>query len=69
MTFDNLFDALENNQIESKTDRQIIERILEAERDWIVQVSDLNQFINLLEKKLEIKRLKVICQNCRTGIK
>ncbi|MDO6492889.1 hypothetical protein Q4487_16505 [Cellulophaga sp. 3_MG-2023] len=52
MTFDNLFNALENNLIESKTDRQIVERILEAERDWIVPVSDLNEFIELLEKEI-----------------
>ncbi|WAC02998.1 hypothetical protein N7U66_05045 [Lacinutrix neustonica] len=58
MTFDNLFDVLENNQIESKTDRQIVERILEAERDWVVPVSDLNQFIDLLEKEIGDKASK-----------
>lgn len=52
MTFDKLFDALENNQIETKTDRLIVEKILEAERDWIVPISDLNDFISLLEKEI-----------------
>jgi len=52
MTFDNLFDALENNQIESKTDRLIVEKVLEAERDWAVPVSTLNDFLELLEKEI-----------------
>ena len=58
MTFDKLFDALENNQIETKTDRLIVEKILEAERDWIVPISDLNDFISLLEKEIGDKASK-----------
>lgn len=52
MTFDDLFTALETNQIESKSDRRIVEKILEAERDWNVPISDLNEFIGLLEREI-----------------
>lgn len=49
MTFDDLHNALENNQIESDIDKKIVQLILEAERDWIVEMSNLDEFISLLE--------------------
>jgi hypothetical protein len=52
MKIDDLFDLLDNNQIESKFDKLITERIIEAERDWIISITDLREFITILEKEI-----------------
>ncbi len=53
LTFDKLFDLLEENQFENETDKKIAQKIIEAERDWKTSVNDLNEFINVLEKEVE----------------
>jgi hypothetical protein len=51
METNDLFDLLENNQIENRLDKLIAEKILEAETDWTEPVSDLNNFIEILERE------------------
>jgi hypothetical protein len=53
MTFDILFDIVEKNTFENKTDLLIAKRILEAERDWIKPLYDLNEFILELENEID----------------
>ncbi|OUS01079.1 hypothetical protein A9Q86_10070 [Flavobacteriales bacterium 33_180_T64] len=52
MKIDDLIDLLDSNQIENKFDKLIAERIIEAERDWIVSITDLREFIIILEKEI-----------------
>lgn len=52
MTFGKLLEVLESNQINKSSDRAIIERILEAERDWVVPINNLNEFISLLKEEI-----------------
>ena len=52
LTFDKLFDLIEENQFENETDKKIAEKILEAERDWRISLKYLNDFINILEKEI-----------------
>lgn len=52
LTFDKLFDLIEENQFENETDKQIAEKILEAERDWRISIDSLNDFITILEKEV-----------------
>ena len=52
MTFDTLFDIVENKAVENETDLLIAEKILEAERDWIKPLYDLNEFILVLETEI-----------------
>lgn len=51
MKIDDLFDLLENNQIENRLDKLIVERIIEAVRDWNCPITDLEEFITLIEKE------------------
>lgn len=55
LTFDKLFDLVEENRFENETDRKIAEKILEAENDWgdwKTSVKNLNEFIIALEKEV-----------------
>ncbi|MDO3695222.1 hypothetical protein QVZ41_10235 [Wenyingzhuangia sp. chi5] len=52
MTFDKLFDLIEENQFENETDRKIAEKIIKAERDWRISLDSLNDFIIILEKEV-----------------
>jgi hypothetical protein len=55
LTFDKLFDLVEENRFSSETDRKIAEKILEAENDWgdwKTSVKNLNEFIIALEKEI-----------------
>jgi hypothetical protein len=52
MTFRNLHNALENNQIINKNYKEIVKLILEAERDWVVPVSNLDEFNSLIEDEI-----------------
>jgi hypothetical protein len=55
LTFDKLFDLVEENLFENKTDKKIVEKILEAENDWgdwKTSVNNLNEFILVLEKEI-----------------
>ena len=55
LTFDKLFDLVEENRFENKTDKKIAEKILEAENDWgdwKTSVNNLNEFILVLEKEI-----------------
>jgi seryl-tRNA synthetase len=55
MTFDKLFDLIEENQFANESDKKIAEKILEAENDWgdwKSSVNNLNEFINVLEKEV-----------------
>ena len=55
LTFDELFDLVEGNRFENKTDEKIAKKILEAENDWgdwKTSVNNLNEFILVLEKEI-----------------
>ncbi len=52
LTFDELFDLIEENRFENPTDKKIAEKIFEAERDWkMTSQESLNDFIIVLEKE------------------
>jgi len=51
LTFDKLFDLIEEKKFENENDRKIAEKILEAERDWRISMESLNDFIIILEKE------------------
>ncbi len=54
MTFDKLFDLIEDNRFENDTDKKIAEKIFEAERDWkMTSQESLNDFMTILEKETE----------------
>ncbi len=50
LTFDKLFDLIEENRFENEADKRIAEKILEAERDWRISFETVNEFISVLEK-------------------
>ncbi|MBD3892162.1 hypothetical protein [Olleya marilimosa] len=52
LTFDKLFDLIEDNQFENEIDKKIAEKILKAERDWNISLESLNDFITVLEKEI-----------------
>ncbi|WP_452229610.1 hypothetical protein [Lacinutrix sp. MEBiC02404] len=55
LTFDKLFNLVEENRFINETDRKIAEKILEAENDWgdwKTSVKNLNEFIIVLEKEV-----------------
>ena len=52
MTFDTLSETIESKAIGSKIDLLIAEKILEAERDWIEPMNDLDDFIIALETEI-----------------
>lgn len=52
MTFDKLYDLIEDNQFETETDKKIAEKIFEAERDWRISFETINDFLNVLEKEV-----------------
>jgi len=55
LTFDKLFDLVEENKFENETDKKIAKKILEAENDWgdwKNSVNNLNEFILVLEKEI-----------------
>jgi hypothetical protein len=50
LTFDELFDLIEENRFENPTDKKIAEKIFEAERDWkMTSQESLNDFLIILE--------------------
>ncbi|TCI85708.1 hypothetical protein [Tenacibaculum sp. M341] len=53
LTFDKLFDLIEENRFENETVKKIAQKIIEVERNWKTPVNDLNEFINVLEKEVE----------------
>tara|TARA_R110001583_G_scaffold160458_1_gene312358 strand:- start:6 stop:374 length:369 start_codon:yes stop_codon:yes gene_type:complete len=55
LTFDKLFDLVEENRFENESDKKIAKKILEAENDWgdwKTSVKNLNEFIIALEKEV-----------------
>ena len=55
LTFDKLFDLIEENRFVNESDKKIAEKILEAENDWgdwKTSVKNLNDFIIALEKEV-----------------
>ncbi len=55
LTFDKLFDLIEENRFVNESDKKIAEKILEAENDWgdwKTLVNNLNEFIIVLEKEV-----------------
>ncbi|CAM1363323.1 conserved protein of unknown function [Tenacibaculum soleae] len=55
LTFDKLFDLVEDNRFVNETDKKIAEKVLEAENDWgdwKTSVKNLNEFIIVLEKEV-----------------
>ncbi|WP_407557902.1 hypothetical protein [Winogradskyella sp. 4-2091] len=53
LTFDKLFDLIEENRFENETDKSIAEKIFQAERDWQISFETLNEFISVLEKLVD----------------
>ena len=53
LTFDKLFDLIEENRFENESDKKIAEKILEAERDWRISFETVNEFITVLEKVVD----------------
>ncbi len=53
MTFDKLFDLIEENRFETENDKKIAGKILEAERDWRTSFETINEFISVLEKAVD----------------
>jgi len=53
ISLDDLFELLENNLITDNLDKQIAERILNAERDWKSQLFDLNDFLDSLNNEIK----------------
>ena len=53
LTFDELFDLIEKNEIRSDLDKKIAEIILNAETDWIITIYSLNDFLVILEKEID----------------
>ncbi len=56
LTFDKLFELVEENQFQSETDKKIAVKIIEAERDWgdsKTSFNTLNEFILELEKEVD----------------
>ena len=61
LTFDELFDLVDENRFENEADKKIGEKILEAENDWgdwKTSVNNLNEFILVLEKEIDGKTTK-----------
>lgn len=52
ISFDDLFELLENNLISDSLDKKITEKILDAETDWNVNLYDLKDFIDSLKKEI-----------------
>ena len=55
MTFEKLFDLIEDDRFDNETDKKIAKKILEAENDWgdwKTSVNNLNEFILVLEKEI-----------------
>jgi len=52
MQIDDLHELLDDNAIQLKSDKQIVENILGAERDWDFEIENLNEFIDVLEKEI-----------------
>ena len=53
LTFDELFDLIEENRFENLTDKKIAEKIFEAERDWkMTSQESLNDFMIVLENEI-----------------
>ncbi|KZS39525.1 hypothetical protein AWE51_25680 [Aquimarina aggregata] len=52
LTFDKLFDLIEENRFENETDKKITGKILEAERDWRIPLKSINHFITVLEEEV-----------------
>ena len=55
MTFEKLFDLIEDGRFDNETDKKIAKKILEAENDWgdwKTSVNNLNEFILILEKEI-----------------
>ena len=60
LTFDKLFDLVDENQFENKTEKKIAEKILEAANDWgdwKTSANNLKEFILVLEKEINGKTI------------
>ena len=53
LTFDKLFDLIEENRFENEANKRIAEKILEAERDWRISFESINEFISVLENAVD----------------
>ncbi len=52
LTFDKLFELIEENRFANETDKKIAEKILNAEKDWWTSIKTLNDFIEILKKEI-----------------
>lgn len=55
MQIDDIYTLLDDNKITLKSDRLIVENILNAHRDWDFEIESLNQFLEALETELNGK--------------
>ncbi|MCF8277300.1 MAG: hypothetical protein K9J17_11250 [Flavobacteriales bacterium] len=53
LTFDELYDKFYDGQIVDETDKQIAEKILDAQRDWTISIQSLNDFLVVLEEEID----------------
>jgi hypothetical protein len=53
LTIDELNDLFENGDIKNPTDKRIAELILDAERDWVFTIHNLNDFLVILEREID----------------
>lgn len=53
MTFDHLYDLIEDSKkaVDSRT-KLAVERLIQAETDWRIEVKSLEDFINLIENEV-----------------
>jgi aconitase B len=52
LTFDKLFELIEENRFANEIDKKIAEKILNAEKDWWTSIKTLNDFIEILKKEI-----------------
>ncbi len=52
LTFEKLFDLVEENYFKNEIDQKIATKILEAENDWPTSIQSLNDFILILEREI-----------------
>ncbi len=74
MNFENLLNIIENNTFADKKDLLIADLILEAEKDWIKPLNNLDEFIAVLEAEIggetsKINLVKLLDQYQINGFK
>ena len=55
LTFEKLFDYIEENKIKTETYKSIAQIIYDAERDWRIPIKNLEDLNTILEKEINGK--------------